>query len=84
MAKENGTDEQVVVFTHGGWIQYFMKNVHKNPHKYSLIDFDPSKAITIHKNTAMSRFKIERDGCDKPILRFHFVNDASHLILVND
>lgn len=80
MSSEEGSEESILIFTHGGWIQYFMKNIHKMEHKYMLENFDPSKAITIHKNTAMSKFTVNSvNGEPKLKISFHTVNDADHL-----
>lgn len=73
--------ESILVVTHGGWIQYLMKHLHRNNgNKYILENFDPSKAITIHRNTAVSRLVVRHeDHTKKPSISFVDINNASHL-----
>lgn len=91
LADEPGAENetQILVVSHGGWIQYFLKHLHTHEAKYNLENFDPSKAITIHKNTAISIFSVnrvtttdtndEQEETKRYKILFRDVNDTKHL-----
>lgn len=76
---------QILVVTHGGWIQCFLRYLHSNPEMYDLNNFDASKSFVIHKNTAVSKFSIdklipENGSTPKYKLNFKDVNNSEHLV----
>jgi len=79
--RDGEKNENVLLVTHGGWIMYFMKHIYHNKGKYSLKNFDPSTALSIHRNTGMTQVQIQttEEVKDKLVLSFSAINDTSHL-----
>ncbi|CAL8135397.1 unnamed protein product [Orchesella dallaii] len=76
--------ENILVVSHGGWIQALMKYLHSGRNEYELKNFNPSNAIRIHYNTGVTIMSItppvpNKNENPKYVVEVLKMNNASHL-----
>lgn len=58
MTKSTTEAENILIVSHGGWIQALMRYLKESTSKFSLKNFSASEAIRIHHNTAVTVMQI--------------------------
>jgi len=83
LSETTTSNENILVVSHGGWIQALMRYLHSERNKYELKNFTPSNAIRIHYNTGVTIMSIAALPSESENRKYQVdilkMNDASHL-----